>query len=62
MRSCSASEGERRLVVIDHHEAPPDRPLVEAVCATNSAMPLGAETVLNLELNYGISGGSSCRR
>ncbi len=41
-------------VVIDNHEAPPDRPLVEAVCASSNAMELGANTVMNMELDYGI--------
>jgi hypothetical protein len=41
-------------MVIDQHEAPPDRPLVEAVAAHKRAMGLAAEANVNLELMYGI--------
>ena len=51
---CEIIRKEKVLVVIDNHEAPPDRPLVEAVCVSQETLPLGAESVLNLELNYGI--------
>jgi hypothetical protein len=41
-------------MVIDNHEAPPDRPLVEAVCAASNSMEIAANTVMNMELDYGI--------
>jgi hypothetical protein len=41
-------------MVIDNHEAPPDRPLVEAVAAHKRAMALAAETNINMELEYGL--------
>lgn len=41
-------------MVIDNHEAPPDRPLVEALCVHPRALDLGAEAVLNMEILHGI--------
>jgi len=41
-------------IVIDNHEAPPDRPLVMAVAAHDRAMGLAAEAILLMEMDYGI--------
>jgi hypothetical protein len=41
-------------IVIDNHEAPPDRPLVKAVCAHDRAMNLAAQAILLMEMDYGI--------
>jgi len=41
-------------MVIDNHEAPPDRPLVEAVCAASNSMEIAANAIMNMELDYGV--------
>jgi hypothetical protein len=41
-------------MVIDQHEAPPDRPLVMAVAAHDRAMDISANAILEMEMDYGI--------
>jgi len=41
-------------ISIDPHEAPPDRPLVGAICAHERAMDVATLSVLNMETQWGV--------
>ena len=42
-------------MIIDHHEAPPEKPLVNAICAHQKGIDLTSEMGMELEMDYGIS-------
>lgn len=42
-------------MIIDHHEAPPEKPLVNAICAHQKGIDLTSAMAMDLEMDYGIS-------